>query len=50
MAENLKNLKIKEELHKHLKVYCAENDIKIGHLVEEVLEKELDRRKSCGKK
>ena len=37
--ENLKNLKISDELHKKIKIYCAIEGIKINEWVEDNLEK-----------
>lgn len=34
-----KNLKISSELHKKIKIYCAEGDIKINEWVEKELKK-----------
>lgn len=47
-----KNLKIKEELHRKIKIICANNGLKINEWVNEKLEKiikeyeiEMDKRK-----
>lgn len=44
-----KNLKISFDLHKKIKIYCAENGLKINEWVEKQLEKvikenEMDKR------
>ena len=37
----MKNIKIDEKVHTQLKVYCAEQGIKIGKLVERLIAKHL---------
>jgi len=37
----MKTLKIKEELHKELKLYCINNDISISNLIDRVIKKEI---------
>jgi hypothetical protein len=38
-----KSILISEEIHKKLKVYCANNDIKIIDWIEELIQKELEK-------
>ena len=38
-----KSILISEEIHKKLKVYCANNDIKIIDWIEELIQKELKK-------
>jgi predicted HicB family RNase H-like nuclease len=33
----MKTLKISDEVHKKLKIFCAENDFKINELVEKII-------------
>lgn len=35
--EKHKSLKISPELHKELKIYCAENSLKLNNWIEEIL-------------
>lgn len=45
MKNLYKNLKIKEDTHKMLKIYCAKNSLKINEFVNEIIKKEI--QKSC---
>ena len=38
-----KSILISEEIHKKLKVYCANNDVKIIDWIEELIQKELEK-------
>ena len=39
---DFKSIKIKKDIHKKLKIYCSENDLQIGNLIENlILEKIL---------
>jgi regulator of PEP synthase PpsR (kinase-PPPase family) len=38
-----KSILISEEIHKKLKVYCANNGIKIIDWIEELIQKELEK-------
>lgn len=40
-----KTLKISEELHTRIKIYCAENKLKINDWVERQLNEKLDHKK-----
>lgn len=42
--ENLKTLKIKEDVHKKLKMLCAEKDLSMSEAIEYLLSKELHKR------
>jgi hypothetical protein len=44
----MKTLKISEELHKKIKVFCAENDLKINDWVEKELKKILENDNNKG--
>lgn len=37
----IKNLRISEDVHRQLKVYCSTNGLKINHFVEETLLKAM---------
>lgn len=39
----MKNIKIQEDTHKRLKVFCAENEFKINIWVDIIINKELDK-------
>lgn len=39
----LKSLKINKELHKSIKLYCAENDINMYHFVEKILQEKINK-------
>jgi predicted HicB family RNase H-like nuclease len=39
----MKNLKIQEETHKRLKVFCAENGFKINIWVDVIINEKLDK-------
>ena len=47
---SMKNLKVTEETHKRLKVFCAENSLKIFKWIELVLNKEIDAKQKSQKK
>lgn len=36
-TEELKSIRINKDLHKKLKIYCSENDIKINSFVEKII-------------
>jgi predicted HicB family RNase H-like nuclease len=39
--DKLKNLKISEELHKEIKIYCAKEGLKINTWVEKILDEKI---------
>lgn len=45
MENKIKTVNISDKLHKKIKVYCAENDLKINNWIEEVLEKAISEKK-----
>ena len=40
--EKLKNLKISDELHKEIKIYCAKEGLKINQWVEKILKEKIN--------
>ena len=41
--DKLKNLKVSEELHKKIKIYCAKEGLKINEWVEKTLKEKIKR-------
>lgn len=39
----MKTFKLNDELHKKIKIYCAENEIKIGDWIEKILQIEITK-------
>jgi predicted HicB family RNase H-like nuclease len=39
--EKLKNLKISDDLHKEIKIYCAKEELKINQWVEKTLKEKI---------
>lgn len=37
MKEELKSIRINKDVHKKLKIFCSENDLKIGFLLENLI-------------
>jgi len=46
MEDKIKTLKISTKLHKELKIYCAQNSLKLNNWVEEVLLQKLNEIKN----
>jgi len=46
---NQKNLKISEKLHKDIKIFCANNSLKINDWVEKQLEEKINQIKNENK-
>ena len=42
-----KSLKINEELHKEIKLYCVENNINLYNFVEKILKEKITLLKKC---
>jgi len=40
---SLKNIKIDEEIHNQLKVFCAERGLKVGKFVETIILSSIDK-------
>lgn len=45
---SMKNLKVTDETHRRLKIFCAENSLKIVNWVELVIDKEIDAKQKYG--
>lgn len=41
--EKLKNLKISDDLHKEIKIYCAKEGLKINQWVEKQLQEKINK-------
>lgn len=37
IKEELKSVKIKKEIHKKLKIFCSENELKINSILEKII-------------
>jgi len=46
MNNHLKNLKISEELHTELKIYCSKNLLKLNLWVEKILKEKINQIKN----
>ena len=45
MEEELKSIRINKNIHKELKIFCSENDLKIGFLLEKLILEYLEKNK-----
>jgi len=43
IMEKLKNLKISDDLHKEIKIYCAKEGLKINQWVEKQLQEKINK-------
>jgi predicted DNA-binding protein len=41
--DKLKTIKIKEDLHNKLKIYCKQNGLKIGYFIEKIISTHLEK-------
>jgi hypothetical protein len=39
-----KTIKINKEIHKKLKVFCSENDLKINHVLEKIITEYIQKQ------
>lgn len=46
----MKTFKLNDELHKKIKIHCAENGIKIGEWIEQILQEKIDKLEKKNKK
>ena len=46
MDDKIKTLKISVELHKELKIYCAQNSLKLNNWIEEIISQKLNELKN----
>ena len=46
----LKSIKIKKDVHKKLKIFCSENDISIGYLVESLILEKIEKENDTNRK
>jgi hypothetical protein len=44
MKEELKSIRINKDIHKKLKIFCSENDLKIGLLLEQLIVKHIEKK------
>jgi hypothetical protein len=45
MKEELKSIRISKSAHKKLKIFCSENDLKIGLLLEQLILEHIEKNK-----
>lgn len=43
-TDDLKSIKIDREIHKKLKIYCIENDLKINHVIEKMIFEYIEKK------
>lgn len=45
MKEELKSIRINKNVHKKLKIFCSENELKIGFLLEKLIVEHIEQNK-----
>lgn len=45
-----KSIKIKKDIHKKLKIFCSENDLSLGHLIESLIIEKIKNKNDINKK
>lgn len=45
MKKELKSIRLDKNVHKKLKIFCSENDLKIGLLLEQLILEHIEKNK-----